>query len=54
MYMADICKHAWFNKVDTSRIDLGEGTRQIVKNGRLDKKYRITVPDGHQENKDHT
>jgi len=54
MYMADVCKHAWFNKIDTSRINLGKGTRQIVKNGRLDKKYRITVPDEPQENKDHT
>jgi hypothetical protein len=54
MYMADICNHAWFKKIETSRIDLGKGTRQIIKNGRLDRKYRITVPDEYQDNEDNT
>ena len=44
LYMADRARHPWFEKIDASRVDLGKGKRQVVKNGRLDKKYLITVP----------
>ena len=44
MYMADKARHPWFEKIDSSKIDMGNGKRQVVKGGRLDKKYLITVP----------
>jgi len=34
----------WFKKLDISKIDLGKGKRQIVRNGILDKDYLITIP----------
>ncbi|MBW1897569.1 MAG: type IV toxin-antitoxin system AbiEi family antitoxin domain-containing protein, partial [Deltaproteobacteria bacterium] len=49
MYMADTSRHPWFKKIDSSKIEFGKGKRQVVKGGRLDKKYLITVPN---ENKD--
>lgn len=38
--------HAWTKYVDRSEIDLGSGKRMLVKGGRLDKAFQITVPDG--------
>ena len=37
-------QHAWFNKLDTTGVDLGCGKRQVVKGGALDVRYQITVP----------
>lgn len=34
----------WFRKLAAARIKLGHGKRVIVKEGRLDNKYKITVP----------
>lgn len=36
--------HAWYNRIDKSKIDLGAGKRQIIKDGTLDGEYLITVP----------
>jgi hypothetical protein len=36
--------HDWFHELNLTGIDPGSGERQIVKGGRLDKKYLITVP----------
>ncbi len=44
MFLAETCNHAWVGKLDLTRVDFGEGKRLIVKGGRFDKKYRITVP----------
>jgi len=44
LYLAEKINYAWFAKLDPSKIDLGTGKRSIVPNGRLDKKYLITVP----------
>lgn len=44
LYLADKQGHNWFNKLEISHINLGLGKRQIIKGGRLDKKYEITVP----------
>jgi hypothetical protein len=35
---------SWFKKLDISKLDLGKGKRQIVKDGILDKNYLITIP----------
>ena len=37
--------HAWLSKIDRSAIDLGKGKRMLVRGGRLDPKYNITVPE---------
>lgn len=43
-FFADRHRHAWRTKLDTTRIDLGSGKRALVKGGRLDPLYQITVP----------
>ena len=45
MVLAEACNHAWVKKLDLSSVDFGKGKRMIVKGGRLDAKYNITVPD---------
>jgi hypothetical protein len=37
--------HAWYQRIDVSRIDIGKGKRQITPGGRLDKEFLITVPE---------
>lgn len=37
--------HAWYGRIDLSRIDPGKGKRQIIRGGRLDKEFLITVPE---------
>ncbi len=36
---------AWFQKLDRSGIDLGRGKRMLVRGGKLDTRYNITVPE---------
>ncbi|MEO8455583.1 MAG: type IV toxin-antitoxin system AbiEi family antitoxin domain-containing protein [Sphingomicrobium sp.] len=43
-FFSDRHRHAWAKRIDPTRVDLGSGKRQIVKGGRLDPKYQITVP----------
>ncbi|MCC6207504.1 MAG: type IV toxin-antitoxin system AbiEi family antitoxin [Gammaproteobacteria bacterium] len=45
MFLAEACSHAWVKKLDLSKVNFGKGKRMIVKGGRLDTKYNITVPD---------
>jgi hypothetical protein len=44
-WLAERQGYAWFKKLDPDRFDLGHGKRVIVKGGRLDRKYLITVPE---------
>ncbi len=44
LFFAERHNHAWFKHLDHSAIDLGRGKRQIVKAGRYDTRYQITVP----------
>jgi len=44
LFLAEGCGHAWFKRIDISKLDLGKGNRVVVKGGRLDSKYMITVP----------
>lgn len=44
MWMAEEHEHAWVEDLSLSNVDFGKGKRVIVKDGRLDKKYNITVP----------
>lgn len=44
LFFADRHRHAWLKRLDRARIDLGAGKRQLVKGGRYDPAYQITVP----------
>ena len=44
LHLAEVQAHTWFKLLDFSKISLGAGKRVLVKGGRLDKKYLITVP----------
>ena len=43
LYFAEKHEHEWFNQLNINKINLGTGKRVVVKNGKLDKKYMITV-----------
>lgn len=45
-FFADRHAHAWTRGLEPQDFDLGRGKRQIVKGGRLDPKFQITVPAG--------
>lgn len=49
LHMAAIYNHSWFKLLDESSIDLGSGKREIIKGGKLDKKYQIVVPEVNRE-----
>jgi hypothetical protein len=44
-WFAERHNHAWLPKIDRSAIDLGKGKRMLVRGGKLDPKYNITVPE---------
>jgi len=45
LWFADRHNHAWLQKLDRTGIDLGKGKRMLVRGGKLDTKYNITVPE---------
>lgn len=45
-YFADRHRHAWLKRLDKGAIELGSGKRMLVKGGKLDPTYQITVPEG--------
>lgn len=51
LYLAEHHDHPWFKRLDTSTITLGTGKREIVKGGKLNKKYQIVVPDLSREDR---
>lgn len=44
LFFADRHRHAWRSRLDVSCVDLGSGKRVLVKGGKLDPHYNITVP----------
>lgn len=44
-FFADRHRHQWLTRIERGRIDLGSGKRMLVKGGKLDPVYQITVPD---------
>jgi hypothetical protein len=44
MVLAEDFNHTWVKKLDVSKVDFGKGKRMIVKGGRFDATYNITVP----------
>jgi hypothetical protein len=49
LHLAEACGLPWVGKLDLGRVDLGRGKRVIVKGGRFDAKYQITVPDSAEQ-----
>lgn len=45
LWFAERHTHAWLEKLDRFGIDLGKGKRMLVRGGKLDPKYSITVPE---------
>jgi hypothetical protein len=43
-FFADRHRHAWLKRVERAAVDLGSGKRMLVKEGKLDPAYQITVP----------
>lgn len=50
MFLAGHCKHPWAGKVDLSKVDFGSGKRVLIKGGRFDAKYQITIPNNKTAN----
>ena len=44
-WFADRYNYTWLSKINREKILLGSGNRMIIKSGKLDKKYKITVPE---------
>lgn len=45
LFMAENHELPWYGKLNVGEIDLGSGNGTIVKSGKLDRKYKITVPE---------
>lgn len=45
MVLAESSQLRWVTKLELSRVDFGKGKRMLVRGGRFDSKYNITVPD---------
>lgn len=44
-FFADRHNHSWLTRIAREKIDLGQGKRMLVKGGKFDAKYQITVPE---------
>lgn len=44
LWAADTAGHAWFGRLDATKVDLGTGKRSLYKGGVMDNRYQITVP----------
>jgi hypothetical protein len=44
-FFAERHQHQWLGRINRSKIDLGKGKRMLVKGGKLDPKYQITIPE---------
>jgi hypothetical protein len=44
LWLAGRHDYKWFHKLNLEKIDLGSGNRVLSKGGKLDPKYKITVP----------
>ena len=43
-WYADRQNYGWLNKLNRESITLGSGNRMLIKDGKLDRQYKITVP----------
>jgi hypothetical protein len=49
LFLATHYRHAWASKLNFSKVDLGIGKRLIVKGGRFERTYQITIPESFSE-----
>ena len=45
LFFADRYQHAWMKRIKKEEIDIGSGKRMLVKGGKLNSAYQITVPE---------
>ena len=45
LWFAERHQHSWLKKLDRKDVDLGQGKRMLVRGGRLDPTFNITVPE---------
>jgi hypothetical protein len=45
LWFAERHNHAWLKKLDRTGVDLGQGKRMLVRGGKFDPKFNITVPE---------
>ncbi len=45
LWLAERQNYPWLQKLDLNKINLGSGNRMLLKGGKLNKKYKITVPE---------
>ena len=45
LWFAERHRHSWVAALDRDNIDLGAGKRMLVRGGKLDRKFLITVPE---------
>jgi hypothetical protein len=45
LWFAERHQHPWLKKLDLKHIDLGKGKRMLARGGKLDPKFKITVPE---------
>jgi hypothetical protein len=45
LWLAERYNYTWLQKLNLEKINLGSGNRVLFKGGKLDKKYKITVPE---------
>lgn len=50
---ADRHQHSWLKHIQRDKVDLGKGKRALVKGGKLNRTYQITVPEEFSGGKDH-
>ncbi len=43
-FFAERHQHRWLTHINHEKIDLGKGRRMLVKDGKLNAKFQITVP----------
>lgn len=53
LYLAREAGHPWYERLDKARLDLGKGKRMIVRGGRFDAEFMITVPAHGDDDADH-
>lgn len=46
LLMADKAGAAWGRKLEDGKFDLGSGKREVVRGGRLNRRFGVTVPEG--------
>jgi len=54
LWFAQRHNHAWMKAIDTEKVDIGKGKRMIVRGGKLDPKYQITVPEEFANDRERT